>query len=260
MDQLTKPKVLLLDIETSPIISYTWGLFDQNIALNQIHTDWHVLSWSAKWLDDDTVMYMDQRNASNIENDKRILKGIWRLIDKADVLITQNGVSFDMKKLNARFIQQGLKPTSSVKHIDTLKIARKVFGFTSNKLEYLTDKLCIKYKKSKHKKFSGFDLWKECLAGNEEAWNEMEKYNKQDVLSLEELYYKLVPWDASINFNLYSDSVENECKCGSKDFVKNGFKYTSVAKYQRYKCSHCGHETRDRKNLFTKDKKTALKV
>jgi hypothetical protein len=257
-----KPKVLLLDIETSPIISYTWGLFDQNIGLNQIHTDWHVIAWSAKWLDDkpEDIMYMDQRNAANIEDDSRILKQIWKLIDKADICITQNGVSFDMKKLNARFIQQGLPPTSSVKHIDTLKIARKAFGFTSNKLEYLTDKLCTKYKKSKHKEFSGFDLWKECLSGNINAWKEMEKYNKMDVLSLEELYYKLVPWVPSINYNLYDDSEESICKCGSKDFVRNGFAYTAKGKYQRYKCSKCSHETRDSKNLFTKDKKQSLKV
>lgn len=250
-----------MDIETSPIISYTWGLFDQNIALNQIHTDWHVLAWSAKWLDEpaNKIMYMDQRAARNIQDDSRILKVIWKLIDQADVVITQNGVAFDMKKLNARFIQKGMQPTSSVKHIDTLKIARKVFGFTSNKLEYLTDKLCAKYKKSKHKEFSGFDLWKECLAGNLKAWKEMEEYNKMDVLALEELYHKLVPWDKTINFNLYTDNTNTVCKCGSKKFQKNGFFYSAAGKYQRYKCSACGSETRDRKNLFSKEKKSSLR-
>jgi hypothetical protein len=259
---MTKPKVLLLDIETSPIISYTWGLFDQNIGLNQIKEDWHLLSWSAKWLDEPAskIMYADQRSARNIKDDTNLLRGIWKLIDKADILITQNGVAFDMKKLNARFIQKGFKPASSVKHIDTLKIARKVFGFTSNKLEYLTDKLCVKYKKSKHQKFPGFELWVECLKGNPQAWEEMEKYNKQDVLSLEEIYHKLVVWDKSINFNLYHNETTNECKCGSTEFQRNGFSYTSTSKFQRYRCVKCGSETRDRKNLLTKDKRDSLKV
>jgi len=256
------PKVLIFDIETAPLLGYVWGLWENNVSLNQLYSDWYILSWSAKWLNDppDKVMYMDQRNAKNIENDSRILKDIWKLLDQADVVITQNGKSFDQKRLNARFVLNGFKPPSSYKHIDTKLIASKHFGFTSNKLEYMTDKLCTQYKKLKHEKFYGFELWKECLAGNEEAWNEMEKYNKYDVLSLEELYTKLIPWDSTINFNLYDDGDGNECKCGSKDFAKNGFYYTNVGKFQRFKCKGCGAETRDRKNLFSKEKTKSLKI
>ena len=35
------PKVLVFDIETSPIISYVWGLWNNDVGLNQIHTDWN---------------------------------------------------------------------------------------------------------------------------------------------------------------------------------------------------------------------------
>ena len=257
-----KIKVLLFDIETAPIIGYVWGLWDQTVGLNQIKSDWHLLSWSAKWLDDPAskVMYMDQRNEKNIENDKNILKALWKLLDAADVVITQNGIRFDSKKVNARFILNGMKPPSSYKHIDTCKIASRVFGFTSNKLEYLTDKLNTKYKKLKHAKFSGFSLWKECLAGNIEAWNEMKKYNMYDVLSLEELYHRLQPWDNSINFDQYEDSIKNQCNCGSFKFKKNGYKYTKVGKYQRYQCTACGSETRGRTDLTSKNKKKTLKA
>ena len=256
------PKILFLDIETSPIISYTWGLFDQNVALNQVKKDWHLLSWSAKWAHEpaNKVMYMDQRNAKNIEDDSKLLKGIWKLLDESDIIVTQNGKSFDERKLNARFILNGMQPPSSSKHIDTLRIARKHFGFTSNKLEYMTNKLCIKYKKQKHKKFSGFELWSECLKGNMQAWKEMEKYNKYDVLSLEELYSKLQAWDTSVNFNIYHDGLTNTCNCGSNQFRKNGFFYSSVGRYQRYRCSQCGAESRDRGNLLSKQKKDSLKT
>jgi len=259
---MTKPKILIYDIETAPILASVWGLWDQNISLNMIKSDWHILAWAAKWLGDkpSKIMYMDQRKAKNVENDKVILQGIWKLLDEDDIVITQNGKSFDEKKLNARFILNGMKPPSSYKHIDTKRIASRKFAFTSNKLEYMTDKLCKKYKKSKHKKFAGFDLWKECLAGNQAAWKEMEQYNKYDVLSLEELYNKLQPWDNSINFNVYNDNPVNKCNCGSTDLVKNGFKYTSVGKYQRYVCNVCGSESRDRDNLLTKVKKASIKL
>lgn len=256
-----KPKVLIYDIETAPILSYVWGLWDNNVALNQIASDWHILSWSAKWLGDppSKVMYMDQRGAKNIEDDKDILKKIWLLLDEADIVITQNGKNFDQKKLNARFIMHGFQPPSSYKHIDTKQIAQKHFGFTSLKLEYMTDKLCVKYKKLKHNKYPGFELWRECLSGNLDAWKEMERYNKHDVLALEELYTKLTPWDNRINFSLYDDSTASECRCGGS-FIKNGFYYTNVAKYQRYKCKLCGTESRDRQNLLSDDKKQSLKL
>lgn len=254
------PKVLLLDIETAPIIGYVWGLWDNNVALNQIHSDWHVLSWSAKWLGDKKIMYEDQRKAKNIEDDKKLLKRIWELLDEADVIVTQNGKKFDIKKLNARFIINGYQPPSSFKHIDTLAIAKKHFGFTSNKLEYMTGKLCLTHKKLKVKKFQGFELWKECLAGNLEAWNEMERYNKVDVLALEELYHILSPWDNSVNFNLYSDSEEHVCNCGSTSFLKRGFYYTNTGKFQRLRCNECGKETRLRENLFDKEKRKSLKM
>ncbi len=260
--KLAGPKVLLFDIETAPILAHVWGLWDNNVALNQIVSDWHVLSWSAKWLDDapNKVMYMDQRNAKNIEDDKKLLQGIWDLLDKADIVITQNGKNFDTKKLNARFVMQGFQPPSSVKHIDTKIIASKIFGFSSNRLEYMTDKLCTQYKKLKHTKFPGHEMWRECLNGNLEAWKEMERYNTQDVLALEELYRKLIPWDNSINFNLYHDEEDHVCKCGSTTFIKNGFYYTSSGKFQKHKCKQCGAEHRDKHNLFSKEKRASLKM
>lgn len=258
MKKQKAPKILLVDIETAPITSYTWGLFDVTVPLNMVKNDWHLLSWSAKFLGSNKVMYMDQRNEKDISNDSKILKGIWKLLDQADIVIGQNSQSFDIKKLNARFIINKMKPPSSFKQIDTLRLARKHFGFTSNKLEYLTNTLNKKHKKSGHKKFSGFDLWKECLAGNIQAWKEMEKYNKLDVLSLEELYTTLIPWDSSVNFNLYHNGLYNQCKCGSRDLNKYGFAYTNVGKFQRYQCKDCGAETRDRTNLLEKDKRDSL--
>lgn len=253
-----KPRVLLLDIETAPILGYAWGLHDQNIGLNQIKQDWFVISWAAKWLDQRRVLYKDQRYSKDKSNDKALVKAIWELIDEADILITQNGKRFDIKKLNARFVKHGLKPPSSFRHIDTLQLAKKHFAFTSNKLEYMSDQLCSKHKKRKVRKFIGFELWKECLSGNMEAWKEMEKYNKKDVLSLEELYKKLIPWDNTINVNVYTDEETISCMCGSSGYKKNGYNYTQNGKYQRYRCMQCGAEFHGAKNLFSLEKKKSF--
>lgn len=266
------PKILVLDIETSPIEAYVWGLFDQNIGLNQIKKDWSVLSWAAKWYEDDNgkvygphnkVMYMDTSSKKDVRDDSDILKSIWKLLDECDILLTQNGIRFDNKKLNARFRLKNIKdghPPSSFRHIDTLNIAKKYFSFTSNKLEYMSDKLCIEYKKQTKREFAGFDLWKECLDGNKRAWAEMKKYNCYDILALQELYHKFSAWDNAIDFNIYSDGVKTVCKCGSEDFTKRGFFYSPVGKFQRFKCNKCGAETRSRANLLSKEKKASIKT
>jgi hypothetical protein len=265
--EYTGLKILVLDIETSPLVSYTWGLFDQNIALNQIESEWSVLSWSAKYYTDKSgvtygphnkIMYQDQRNEKDIRNDKKLLQGIWDLLNDSDITLTQNGVAFDLKKLNARFIMNGMKPPSPHKNIDTLKIAKKHFAFTSNKLEWMTKKLCTKNKKMKTKKFQGFDLWKECLAGNQDAFKEMQAYNEMDVLSLEELYHHLSPWDSTLNFSLYSDDTDIKCNCGTTKIQKRGFHYTKVGKYQKFTCLSCGSWFTGKLNLLTKSKKKSL--
>lgn len=247
------PRILLYDIETAPILANVWRIWETNVGLNQIQRDWSILSWSAKWYSDSQVMYMDLRKQKNIENDKEILKPLWKLLDQADIVVTQNGVSFDDKKVNARFIKHGMQPPSSYKQVDTYRIAKKKFGFTSNKLEYLAKFLNVEHRKLTVRKFDGFELWKECMAGNPAAWREMEKYNTLDVRVLEEVYRRLSPWDSKINYGLYYDTPTNKCVCGSTTFVRNGYNYTPTGRYQRYKCTSCGAERKGKVNTLDKD-------
>lgn len=256
------PKVLLIDIESRPILAHVWGCWDQNVSLNMIEADWSILSFAAKWLGDppSKIIYCDVSKQPDIENDRPVLEAAWKLLDQADIVITQNGVAFDRKKLNARFIIQGMKPPSPFRMIDTKLIAKRNFGFTSNRLEYLSDKLNKKYKKLKHEKFNGFELWRECLAGNKEAWAEMRKYNMYDVLALEELYHKLAPWDSKSQVATYTDDHIAKCSCGSTEFKRSGWQFTATGKFQRYCCKECGAWSRGRINHFSEATKRKLRV
>jgi len=219
-----------------------------------IKSDWSILSFSAKWLGapESETMYYDTRNEKDIRNDKKLLEIIHSLLDECDITITQNGVRFDLKKLNARFIKHGMKPPSSFRNIDTLKIAKKHFGFTSNKLAYMTELLCTKYKKLDHSEFSGFKLWNECMKGNLKAFESMKEYNIYDTLALEELYLILAPWDHTINFGIFSEETEDRCSCGSLHLKQKGFTYTNTAKYERFVCCDCGKEFRGAKSILPK--------
>jgi hypothetical protein len=249
------PRVLLFDIETAPLTVYVWRLGEQHVGLEQLLTDWHLMSFAAKWLGDKRMHYADQRRARLISDDKAVLTKLHALLDEADIVVTQNGKAFDSKKVNARFIQNGMQPPSPYKHIDVLTIKRKCFGFTSNKLAYTSKILNEQHKKSEHKEFHGLELWKECLKGNGKAWREMERYNKLDVLSLEEEYLKLRAWDSPASVTLGSG-----CRsCGSHSLERRGFKHTDTGKFQQFKCMGCGAWNRGADNLLDKQSRLERK-
>lgn len=252
-------KILFFDIETSPILGNVWSLWQQNVGLNQIAQDWYVLSWAAKWQHEDEVMYQDKSKSWDSEDDSELLEGIWKLLDEADIVVGQNSKRFDEKKLNARFIMNGMKPPSTYRSVDTLEIAKRHFGFTSNKLEYMSDKLCKRYKKLKHGAFAGFELWRECLRGNPLAWAEMEEYNIHDVLALEELYDIMKPWyRAHPNVNLYTTTNDTSCVCGANSWKHNGYHYTNLSKFDRFACNECGATQRGKVNLLSQEKRETI--
>jgi len=257
---MNKPKLLIFDIETAPITSYTWGTFKQNVGLNQIKEDWHFLAWAAKWYGKPAskTIYMDNSKVKDVKDDRKLIEGLWKLLDEADIVIAQNGDKFDIKKFNARAAIHGLPPVSSFRSTDTLKESRKVFSFTSHKLEYMTEKLNKKYKKLKHKEYPGFELWKAVLAGDKKAWKVMKTYCIHDVLATEELYMNIQGWIKTQNLAVYIDDEVKRCQCGSHVLIKKGFVYTNTGKFQGYKCLICEKRPTGRTNLLTTMKKRSL--
>jgi predicted RNA-binding Zn-ribbon protein involved in translation (DUF1610 family) len=258
---MTAPRIVTLDIETAPIKAYVWGLFKQMVGLDQIIEDWSILSVSWKWLDEKEVHYEDtfERGAAKIRDDSQLLKTIWKVLDEADIVVSQYGKHFDIKKINARFIQAGMSPPSPYKQIDTKEEAAKVARFTSNKLAWLA-KVVNGSEKDKHKEFPGFELWDECLKGNPRAWASMRKYNPKDVTETEELYLNLRPYIVGHpNVAAYNDEEVMQCpKCGSKKMQRRGHERTQAGLYQRFKCGSCGGWSRTRYTENTSGKRAVL--
>lgn len=254
-----KPKVIVLDIETCPIEAWTWGIWEQNVGLEMIKDDWSILAYAVKPVGGKPI-YRDTggRGVKKVRDDSVILLELWAMLDEADIVITQNGKAFDIKKINARMVSLGMPPYSPIRIVDTLLEAKKHFAFTSNKLAWLsrlTDE-----RKSEHREFPGFELWKECLADNPRAWAEMKKYNVQDVVATEKLYYKLLPWmTGHPNMAMYADGEVIRCpKCASPDVHSRGYVHSQAGTYQRYCCQKCGGWARSRKNELPVEKRRKL--
>ena len=225
-------KILLLDIESSPNTAHVWGLWQQNVSINQLMESSYVLCYAAKWLGEDDI-YFDSVQQSK---PKKMLKGIHVLLDQADAVVHYNGTKFDIPTLNKEFILHSYNPPSPYKQIDLLRVVRSNFRFPSNKLDYVSQRLGLG-KKHEHE---GHELWVKCMNGDKDAWKRMEDYNIQDVVLLEDLYHKVLPWIKNHpNQNLHSD---NPCcpSCGDANLQKRGTAISSSGTYQRYQCKSCG--------------------
>lgn len=248
-------KILLLDIETAPSEAYVWGLWNQDIYIDQVISDWYMLTWAAKWLYSDEVE-SDRLtgNESIINCDQRILESLWELIDKADIVIGHNLDRFDIPRIKTRFLLNDIEPPSFFRQIDTLKVARKEFNFSSNKLDYLAKMLGVRVKNG-----VTFDLWKSCREGNDEALETLREYNIQDVKVLEDVYLKLRPYiKGHPNLDLYIDDENSVCpNCGSNKLASEPDKYvyTQAVRYEMFRCGNCFAISRAKKGTPYENKK-----
>lgn len=236
-------KVLIFDIETAPNLAYVWGKWKQNIYSKQFVEKSYIMSFAAKWLHSDEVIYVDNRH----NDDRQLVKELYKLLDEADVVVAHNGDKFDLPTVLGRGVVHGFKPPSPYHSVDTLKVARRKFRFLSNSLADLCEELNLPLK-GDHKKFAGFDLWVQCLKQNDAAWEEMKEYNIQDIFSLEALYLRLLPYITNHpNVGEYEESCPS---CGSLDLQRRGiYKPKSGLNYQRYSCNSCGSWSKSKSSV-----------
>ncbi|MGJ7024901.1 ribonuclease H-like domain-containing protein [Petrimonas sulfuriphila] len=252
-----QPRILIFDIETAPQRAYVWGRWKQNIASSQVISDWYCLSWSAKWLGNSNIMSdVLMPDEAVFEKDGRIVKSLWNLFDQADIVIAHNAERFDVPKMNTRYILNGLIPPTPYRVIDTLKVARKEFEFSSNRLDDLAGYFGID-----HKNATSFELWDKCVRGDQEALDYMEEYNIKDVDILEQIYIKLRPWiKGHPNLSLYLEHEEETCPyCGSTNLADTGtYSYTNVSKFSNVRCMDCSGIARRRTSDYPKEKRKQL--
>lgn len=228
------PKVLFIDIETRLMKVYSFGIWQQTIRPEQILDDWNILSYSASWLGSDKIIYSDLKG-KNISKDKPLAKEIRDLMDEAQIVVAHNGDGFDLPKIMERILCYKIPRPSDYKTIDTKKLLKRHFGFTSNSLSYACQRLGIA-QKLKHKKFPGLELWKELEKGNKSAWKEMEAYNRQDTVCLKELFLRIQSYCRIPSLDAHNMT---NCVCGSKRLVKNGKGISGSSMVQRYICQDC---------------------
>ena len=226
------PNILFVDIETTPLIGPAWKVYD-TMLMRVLSESYMLCVTYAKG--DGPVEYI-RKAKDKKPNDKTLTKKVADLLEWADIIVAHNGDQFDVKRIQDRMLFWDVLPVSAFQTVDTLKASRAKFGRHSHALGALakTHKLTLKESNS------GIDLWLACMNNDPEAWEEMERYARGDIVTLREWYYKLRPW-ITTHPNMGHWSALPACKaCGSSDLVKWGFHRTNASVFQRYRCKNCG--------------------
>lgn len=238
---MPEPKILAFDIETSLSKGFFFDLWKEGNIV-EIESSWYMLSFAYKWLDEKKVHVLTLPDfpgyAKAPRCDKKLITELHKLLCEADVVIAHNGDRFDIRKANARFIANGLKPPRPFKTVDTLKIARKYFKFDSNRLDALGAYLGLGRKQPT----TGKDLWLGCQERDDKhCWAQMAAYNKQDVVLLEKVYNHLKAWHTT-HPNLNHFTRAYACPvCQSDELRLDGYAFSGTGKRQRMACKDCGH-------------------
>jgi DNA polymerase elongation subunit (family B) len=234
---LASPRMLFIDIETAPIIMASWTLWEASAVW--VERDTYIMSVAARWSDQkrtQTFALPDYpRYKRHRHDDKDLCRELFKMLDAADIVVAHNGDAFDIKKINSRLIVNGLKPPSPYKTIDTLKIARRVFKFDSNKLDNIGRYLGEGRKLPN----TGAALWRGCVDGDERSWRIMRRYNAKDVDLLVAAYERLKGWAPNHpDLRLY-DNRPGCPTCRSSNVIRRGYIFTKARKLNRFQCRDC---------------------
>lgn len=234
-----RPRVAFIDLENAPNLGFTWEKYEQDVIAFVKH--WYLLSFSVKWQGEKKTQTFGLIDFPIFKKDKandlQLVQKLHEIVSEAEVLIAHNGDRHDIRKMNARMIFHGLTPPDPFKTIDTLKIARNIASFPSNKL----DDLGAYFGVGRKLVHTGFDLWLRCMNGEPKAWEQMKRYNAQDVVLLEKVYNILAPWAKTHTpLNIYGrPETCPRCGRGPKEWGSRGTDPTLQGMREKFQCK-CG--------------------
>lgn len=187
-----EPRILYIDLETAPLLGYAFQMWEADIL--EVVRNTFILCYAYKWEHEREAHVVSLRQFKGYKkrphDDGELCKALWKLVDEADIIISQNGISFDAKVMNARFLYHKLPPPRSYIMVDTYRIFKKFFKMDSNSQDRVGQFLGTARKKKHH----GSRTWIGCINGEVSEWKIMEEYNLGDIAGLVENYKRVLEW------------------------------------------------------------------
>lgn len=229
-------KRLFFDIETSPMIVYSWRTgWKINIPTDNIIEDWRIICISYKWEGQEKVHTLSW---DSNKCDKKLLEKFIKIANSADEIVAHNGDRFDIKKIRTRCLYHRIPMFPKYRSLDTLKKAKWNFSFNSNRLDYIAKFLGVGAKLE----HEGFEMWTKCLQGDKKALEDMIKYCEMDIIVLEDVFMVLQNYITNnTHAGVIQGGLKHECpNCGGEDAVllKNNFTAKGTIK-RLMECDTC---------------------
>lgn len=184
MSLLEHPNCLAEHIPTEKV-----GFLD--IETSNLHADFgYMISYCIKELDG--KIYHAQVTKNDLHKgiiDRRIMMQFVKDAKKFDRLITFYGKRFDMPFLRTRavFWKMDFPVYTEIYHTDVYDIIKRKFRLHSNRLQCAAENFDIPCKQHRLNP----NVWQKAQMGNKEAIDYILEHNKEDVITLEELWKRI---------------------------------------------------------------------
>lgn len=250
-----KPKILYMDIETTPNMAAIWRPGKQHVGYDQILKRSQIMSISWAWDDTKVKAACFDLNkydwyAKDDDADFRLVKMFEELTRSADVVVAHNGKKFDVAVLRARMIKYNLPDFKPFLVDDTYTMTKDI-AFMSHKLDDLGEFLDIGRKKPHG---NGYEWWVAIMRGDDKTLTNMMKYNAVDVERLRGLYKRIKPYTKTgLNMAIFTGERGACSSCGKVgSLIARGYHYTTAGKRRSFQCKVCGKYQSEGKNLIKK--------
>jgi hypothetical protein len=226
-------RILTFDVETMPMESRHFGLWDQNIGISQIQqTDW-MACFAAKFHGERKVHFHSVWD----DGARGMALALHRLLDEADVAMGWNSNNFDLKWARRIFVENGKPEPSPYTRTDLMKSVKLNFRLPSYKLDFVARWLGLGGKL----RTGGFDLWNDVMNGDGAAMRKMRRYNIRDTQLTEQVFDKLRALGYVKGLPNHAIDGGHVCThCESGRLQARGWQYTKTRRYKRYQCKSCG--------------------
>jgi len=228
-----RPNRLFFDIETSPNIGLFWKPGDKvSITYDNIIKERAIICIAWKWEGKAAIAC---ETWDKHQNDRALLIGFAREMERADELVAHFGAGFDVPWIRGRCVKHGIPLSPDFTIIDTYKLTKRRLGLNSGALDYQTQFLGLGKKQP-----TSFALWKAITVDNDpKAMAKMVRYCKHDVRILEKLYNRVAPWlPSTSNRAGYMDQCP-ECSSNHTREVRRRVTASGYEKVQ-FRCDECG--------------------
>lgn len=238
------PKVLIYDIETTPLLTYVWRLGEQVIYHHQLVKPWdkyNIICISYMWDTDikAKTIHWDYKK----QDSAKVVREFDKIIKKADIALGKNSDRFDVKHINAQRLIHNLPPLPQWMDYtdDVEKQIRKHFILPSYGLDYISKEFGMGGKVK-----MDFQDWVDILEKkNKKSFQKMCYYNRKDVEDTKAIWNKIKPY-IKPKFNMSVFYGDIRCtNCGGQNVRKDGTRIKNQSTYQELYCKdHYGYAGR----------------